>query len=99
MALEHLFDFGVCGNWNQDIVPIDTVRLAEINRIANIPSTQPVKAHKCSKCGKCYAQKQGLFNHMKFREKIILISYASYSYTSPEQVGLSLFVPSSMFHL
>ncbi|KAJ9596782.1 hypothetical protein L9F63_012163, partial [Diploptera punctata] len=59
MALDRLFGFAVSGNWNQSIVPIG-------NNVRQIPAYMPVKAHKCDKCGKAYARKQGLFNHVKW---------------------------------
>ncbi|KAJ9596781.1 hypothetical protein L9F63_012162, partial [Diploptera punctata] len=55
MELDHLFNFGTPESRNQDC-----------QSYTNITQTQPVKAHMCTKCGKSYSQKPGLFNHVKW---------------------------------
>ena len=67
-SLEHLVNFGMTKTWNQDIVPSDdSIKLIAMNSMREIPSTQPAKTHTCKKCGRSYAQKQGLFNHVKWK--------------------------------
>ncbi|KAJ4427505.1 hypothetical protein ANN_25153 [Periplaneta americana] len=67
-ALQHIFNFGTAGSWNQDAnSKCDEnfgIRQHEVDRFLLL-SNEQLKKHKCENCGKEYKWKQGLLNHVR----------------------------------
>lgn len=69
-SVDHIFTFGAAASWNQVVGPNSDenfgMGLSEKYQLLMQNTGQPVKKFRCEKCGKMYAWKQGLLNHVRF---------------------------------